>query len=80
MSWVKLNMKCPHCGKGNQTYWTHTGCGSYLYINKDARVECSNSPTHGYPFTCMLQIYIIYPDYVMKCYECYDNIYMLCNQ
>ena len=47
-SWVQLQMKCPHCNGGSQSYWTHSGCGSYLYINANARVECSKD--HGNPF------------------------------
>eukprot|EP00483_Globobulimina_turgida_P007829 UN07844 len=48
MSWVKLNIKCPHCGSGSQSAWYHTGCGGYMSINSNARVECSSG--HGYPF------------------------------
>eukprot|EP01084_Bolivina_argentea_P150702 263160_1 len=48
MSWVQLYIRCPHCGSGSQTYWEHHNCGSSLYINADARIECGDD--HGASF------------------------------
>ena len=56
-SWVKLNIKCPHCGKGSQSYWRHHNCGEYLYINANARIECKDD--HGAPFMSFVLLYYI---------------------
>ena len=46
--WVKLNIRCPHCGKGSQSNWTHHNCGKYLFINGAARIACSNNHEAGF--------------------------------
>ena len=47
MSWVKLKIRCPRCGNGPIKTWEHTGCGSDLYINKYAKIECGKDHKCG---------------------------------